>query len=79
MIVKNTLNNMALRNLRKDRIYETVITDLAMLGIVPKDKAEMLLGYEIPEFLQLPDGTSIKREEKPAQNKMIDKLKKLEA
>ena len=77
MLVKNTLNNMALRNYRHDRMYQAIITDLTLLGIVPEDKAEMLLGYEVPDYLNLPDGTSIN---KPVTTKKPDlsKLKDLE-
>jgi hypothetical protein len=56
---RNTLNNMILDNMRKDRIYQAVITDLALTGNISKEDAETLLGYEIPEYLKSPAGDTI--------------------
>jgi len=56
---RNTLNNMTLDNIRKDRIYQAVITDLALTGNISKTDAESLLGYEIPEYLKSPEGDTI--------------------
>lgn len=56
---RNTLNNMTLDNIRKDRIYQAVITDLALTGNISRSDAEMLLGYEIPEYLKSPEGDTI--------------------
>lgn len=55
-IGKNTLNNMMLSNLRKNQVYQAIITDLAITGSIERDTAEKLLGYEIPGFLKTPDG-----------------------
>ena len=52
---KNVLNNMMMDNNRGNQLYQTLITDLAIQGIIPRDKAEMLLGYTIPEYLHTPD------------------------
>ena len=57
MIKRNTLNNIIMGNKRKDHVYQTVITDLALVGAIPRDKAEKLLGYQIPSYLKLEDGT----------------------
>lgn len=59
-ISRNILNNMMMDNQRKNPLYQTIITDLAITGNIDKEDAEMLLGYEIPSFLHTPDGHSIK-------------------
>lgn len=51
-----TLNNMNMRNIRRSQDYQCVIIDLAMLGIVSKEEAEMLLGSGVPMNLRLPNG-----------------------
>lgn len=56
---RNTLNNMTIDNLRKDRVYQAIITDLALTGNISRSDAEMLLGYEIPEYLKSPEGDTI--------------------
>ena len=58
-ISRNILNNMMMDNQRKNPLYQTIITDLAITGNIDKEDAEMLLGYEIPSFLHTPDGQSI--------------------
>ena len=50
------LNNKSMRNLRRSQEYQCVVIDLAMLGIVSKEEAEMLIGSGIPEGLILPNG-----------------------
>ena len=50
------LNNMNMRNLRRSQEYQCVIVDLAMLGIVSKEEAEMLIGSGVPLNLRLPNG-----------------------
>lgn len=59
-ISRNILNNMMMDNQRKNPLYQTIITDLAITGNIDREDAEMLLGYEIPSFLHTPDGHSIK-------------------
>lgn len=59
-ISRNILNNMMMDNQRKNPLYQTIITDLAITGNMDREDAEMLLGYEIPSFLHTPDGHSIK-------------------
>ena len=58
-ISRNILNNMMMDNQRKNPLYQTIITDLAITGNMDREDAEMLLGYEIPSFLHTPDGQSI--------------------
>lgn len=58
-ISRNILNNMMMDNQRKNPLYQTIITDLAITGNIDMKDAEMLLGYEIPSFLHTPDGQSI--------------------
>lgn len=55
---KNTLNNLAMKNLRKEKVYQAIITDLALTGNISKEDAELLLGYSIPDYLKLPNGES---------------------
>ena len=62
MTRKNTLNNLQLGNSRKTQVYQAVITDLAIEGIIPLETAENLLGYEIPEYLHSPDGKGVHRD-----------------
>ena len=58
-ISRNILNNMMMDNQRKNPLYQTIITDLAITGNIDREDAEMLLGYKIPSFLHTPDGQSI--------------------
>lgn len=58
-ISKNVLNNMMMENQRRNPLYQTIITDLAITGNIDRDDAEMLLGYEIPNYLKTPDGQTI--------------------
>lgn len=41
-------------NKRKDAVYQTLITDLTLLGYLTKEEGEALLGYKIPAHLRLP-------------------------
>lgn len=67
-ISKNVLNNMMMENQRRNPLYQTIITDLAITGNIDRDDAEMLLGYEIPNYLKTPDGQTIDEEdETPAK------------
>ncbi len=51
---KCTLNNRILENKRKDQMYQAVLIDLALIRVIEKETAEMLLGYEIPDYLTPP-------------------------
>ena len=51
------LNKKNMRNLRRDQVYQCLLVDLAMLGIVSKEECEMLLGSGIPKGLILPNGS----------------------
>lgn len=61
-ISRNILNNMMMENQRRNPLYQTIITDLAITGNIDREDAEMLLGYEIPAFLHTPDGQSFEDE-----------------
>ena len=68
-ISKNVLNNMIMENQRRNPLYQTIITDLAITGNIDRDDAEMLLGYEIPNYLKTPDGQTIDEEDKTPAKK----------
>lgn len=52
------LNKKNMRNLRRDQVYQCLLVDLTMLGIVSKEECEMLLGSGIPKGLILPNGSA---------------------
>ena len=54
---------MIMENQRRNPLYQTIITDLAITGNIDRDDAEMLLGYEIPDYLKTPDGQTIDEDE----------------
>lgn len=56
---KNILNNLMMKSNRKNPVYQTIITDLALTGNLSRGDAESLLGYKIPDFLTAPDGSKI--------------------
>ena len=77
---RNILNNIIMGNKRKDAVYQTVITDLAIAGVIARDVAEKLLGYEIPSFLRLEDGThledrKVEETKKPVKEALKEKKK----
>lgn len=41
----NTLNSMIIKNTRRERVYQVVITDLYRLGVLEDDEVKGLLGY----------------------------------
>ena len=53
---KPTLNNMSIQVHRRNALYQAVITDLCLEGIIPKGTAEGILGYEIPASMKSPTG-----------------------
>lgn len=53
MARKNRLNNRMLRNMRREPEYQAVITDLTLLGVVTKEQAHKVLGYNVPDYLSL--------------------------
>lgn len=80
---RNILNNIIMGNKRKDPLYQTLITDLALAGVIERTVAEELLGYKIPSFLKLEDGRHFedepekkveKKEEKKDSKKNKDAL-----
>jgi len=78
---RNTLNNIIMGNKRKDPVYQTVITDLAIAGAIDRKVAETLLGYEIPSYLKLEDGRHFDDpvEKKPSKKEEKDSAKKKDA
>lgn len=52
------LNNKSMRNIRRTPEYQCLVIDLAMLSVISREEAEMLLGSGIPNNLLLPNGTS---------------------
>lgn len=53
MARKNRLNNRMLRNMRREPEYQAVITDLTLLGVIKKEQAHKVLGYDVPDYLSL--------------------------
>jgi hypothetical protein len=47
----NRLNNRKLRAMRKDILYEAIMTDLVLIGALDKDLVERLIGHKISEHL----------------------------
>ena len=78
-ISRNILNNMMMDNQRKNPLYQTIITDLAITGNIDREDAEMLLGYEIPSFLHTPDGQSIKEVPEDEDEDESEELKEEES
>ena len=66
------LNNKTMRNLRRDQIYQCLVIDLAMLGVLSQDEAELLIGSGIPKNLLLPDGTPGKLIKEAEINKLTE-------
>lgn len=48
------LNNRKMRALRRDLNYEVIMTDLYLIGAIPKEVAEKLIGREISPHLTSP-------------------------
>lgn len=53
MARKNRFNNRMLRNMRREPEYQAVITDLTLLGVITKEQAHKVLGYDVPDYLSL--------------------------
>lgn len=43
-----------MENTRKDRVYQTLVTDLVLAGVITKELGERLLGCKVPNYLRLP-------------------------
>ena len=52
--IKCRINNLAARNIRRDPAYQMVLIDLANAGAIDTRVAEALLGYKIPDYIDLP-------------------------
>ena len=73
---KCTLNNMSIQNYRRNPLYQAVITDLCLEGVIPKERAEGILGYEIPLSMKSPTGRTLAA---PAEQETKPQAKKKEA
>lgn len=69
---KSTLNNMSIQNYRRNPLYQALVTDLCLEGIIPKETAEGILGYEIPSTMKSPTGKTLEAQEKKPQAKKRD-------
>lgn len=49
------LNNKYIRTIRRDEVYQAIVIDLTMLGVINKEESELLLGCSIPNTVTLPD------------------------
>lgn len=56
MVGSCRLNNKSMRNIRRSQEYQCLVIDFAMLGILSKEEAEMLIGAGLPKDLTLPNG-----------------------
>jgi hypothetical protein len=54
MIKKPRLNNIQLAYKRNDLIYEAVMTDLYLMGLIPKNVVEAFTGREVSEQIKMP-------------------------
>lgn len=66
------LNNKTMRNIRRDQIYQCLVIDLTMLGVLSQEEAELLIGSGIPKNLLLPDGTPGKLIKEAELNKLTE-------
>lgn len=48
------VNNMKLNNLRRDMMYEAIMIDLTLMGVIPRATTEEWLGYKISDLLEGP-------------------------
>jgi hypothetical protein len=51
---KPRLNNVQLNYQRNDLTYEAVMTDLYLMGIIPKDVLQAFTGREVLETITMP-------------------------
>jgi len=63
---QSSLNNMHIENIRRTQEYEAVMTDLALIGALPRDAVEKLTGKKIPDHLTAPCSV-LEQEEKKAK------------
>ena len=50
-MAKCMLNNTRMNLFRREHLYQTVLIDLALNGIVDRSRIEKMLGYEIPNYI----------------------------
>jgi hypothetical protein len=54
ILKKPRLNNLQLGYQRNELTYEAVMTDLYLMGIIPKDVCEAFTGREVSDSVQIP-------------------------
>ena len=69
---RNTLNNMSIETHRKSPLYQAIVTDLCLEGAISRDKAEKILGYEIPDYMKGPAGGTLKAKQAAAKDKKAE-------
>jgi hypothetical protein len=52
---KARLNNLSMSYQRREPVYEAVLTDLALMGIITREQCEALTGTKIGETTRLPE------------------------
>lgn len=70
---RNTLNNMSIQTYRRNPLYKAIITDLALEGVIARDIAEAMLGYEIPSFIKGPSAMNLASEPKGKKAASVSK------
>jgi hypothetical protein len=53
---KPRLNNMTLGYQRRSVEYEAIMTDLVLMGAIPKEVCEKFTGTKFGEYLKAPEG-----------------------
>lgn len=54
MRARNTITNVTLHNKRKDQVYQSVITDLCLFGVISKETYKEMMGYDFPSYIVKP-------------------------
>jgi hypothetical protein len=54
VIKRERLNNLQLSYQRNELVYEAVMTDLYLMGVIPKDICEAFTGRKVSESVKLP-------------------------
>lgn len=47
-----------MRAIRQSQVYQGIVIDLKLLGVITNDEAEMLIGGALPSTIRLPDGST---------------------
>lgn len=67
------LNNYYMKNERSNKLYQTVIIDLALAGALDRTIAEQLLGYTIPDSITSPVSFEKKKTSKKSNLVKVEK------